>query len=87
MNEMGMPLDALGPGSSIFALASRRFAPTVMREDFWGWGGGGGERTEQGDWKGGPCQYAVTMVRTEVVVVRVTGCNLPGLSDVDERGV
>ena len=73
VNEMGMPLEALGPGSIISALGSRRFAPTVMREDFWGWGRGGGERTEQGDWKAGPCQYAVTVVRTKVVVVRVTG--------------
>ena len=73
VNEMGLPLEALGPGSIIFALGSRRFAQTVIREDFWGWAGGGGERTEQGDWKGGPYQYAVTMVRTKVVVVRMTG--------------
>lgn len=54
-----------------------------------GVGGGGGEGTEQGAWKGGPYQCAVAMARTKVVVVRVTRfwCNLPGLSDVDEGGI
>lgn len=54
-----------------------------------GLGGGEGEGTEQGACKGGPYQYAVAMVRTKMVVVRVTGfwCNLLGLSHVDEGGV
>ena len=50
MNEMGMPLEALGPGSIVSALGCRRFAPTVMREDLWGWEGVGvkGQSREPG---------------------------------------
>lgn len=50
VNEMGLPLGALGPGSIIYALGCGRFAPTVMREGLWGWEGVGvkGQSREPG---------------------------------------